>query len=592
MTFNPNSLSQRDPRWQDIKLGFDHIRTIGTDGCALTCLAMMANGYGYEETPESLNSKLIKLGAGNGYIGPLMVWAGMTRLYPKIGIKEMYVCSDAKPVPFKRIDSLISNGQTVLVECDRSLATGEQSHWVLLTRKVDNDYIMLDPWSYPPDNREVPLTSRYGYGRNIKDVITAVAFFECWHTIPGKSLLPRVDGLYFRVLEKVSSGLRMRIQPNPTATIISAEIAGAPLLVLEDQGEALAKVGVTDQWINVRDPQGHEGYVAAWYLERLPDDVIQLPPTPEAESKPEIPLPVEPVPQPAFEEKEEPVVIPPVIVDLPPQPVPEITPPLAVKVSANIGSGGLRLRAQPGLDSAVITLLKINEKLVVLEDNDNAQKKIGIQNKWIYVQTARAEKGYCAAWLIELIPPVVEEAEPAQEVKPEEPRVELPQIRVKVSTSLGKIGLRLRSAPVDGPIIQVLPAGALLTVVEDLEKAKTKIGMINQWLQVKDDLGHNGYVAAWFVQVASISQDERPSGGDGKNITVLVSTSVGSSGLRLRSEPSTKAATLQILPMRTMLQVIETPATARAKIGKLNQWLNVRAPNGKDGYVAAWYVLE
>ena len=44
MSFTPNYLSQRDPRWKDEELGFDDTATIGTDGCSLTCLAMLVNG--------------------------------------------------------------------------------------------------------------------------------------------------------------------------------------------------------------------------------------------------------------------------------------------------------------------------------------------------------------------------------------------------------------------------------------------------------------------------------------------------------------------------------------------------------------------
>ena len=58
MSFTPNHLSQRDPRWASEKLGFDTTVTIGTDGCTLTCLTMLVNGYGFSETPSTMNRKL------------------------------------------------------------------------------------------------------------------------------------------------------------------------------------------------------------------------------------------------------------------------------------------------------------------------------------------------------------------------------------------------------------------------------------------------------------------------------------------------------------------------------------------------------
>ena len=574
MTFTPNSLSQNDPRWKDLKLGFSTTVTIGSQGCALTCLAMMATGYGYKETPETLNKKLLGLGSGNGYIGPLMVWAGLTRLYPKIGIKEMYVCSEAKPVPVKRIDALLANGQTVLVECDRSLATGEQAHWILLTKKQGDDYVMLDPWTYPVDNAEVLLTKRYGFGRPVQQVITAVAFYECWVNGTDDPPLPDLPGLYVRVLASTTSGLRLRVQPNTTATIVTVEIAGAPLLVLEDTSDALAKIGVTDQWIKVRDPQGYEGYAAAWYLEKL-SEVI-----PEPETIPE------------------------------PEPEPEPVLTLIIFVSPKVGSNGLFLRSQPGSDAPKIGVLQTNEELQVVEDTETARAKIGLPDQWINVRTTRGEVGYCSSFhlvLPETPPPPVDpepipepEPEPIPEPEPEpepipepEPKPEpVPvQLGVMVSMSVGSVGLRLRSKPVNGSVIFVMPAGSKLTVLEPADKARSKIGVVDQWLNVKDDLGRSGYTAAWFVELIPTPVTIQPPVADPEKLTVSVSTTVGKASLRLRSAPNTSSSIVANLPAQTSLLVLEPAAAARLKIGVVDKWLNVSAPGGKVGYVAAWYVV-
>ena len=47
MSFTPNYLSQRNPQWANEHLGFDTTVTIGTDGCALTSLTMLVNGFGF-----------------------------------------------------------------------------------------------------------------------------------------------------------------------------------------------------------------------------------------------------------------------------------------------------------------------------------------------------------------------------------------------------------------------------------------------------------------------------------------------------------------------------------------------------------------
>jgi hypothetical protein len=559
MTFTPNSLSQRDPRWSDVKLGFSTVVTIGTEGCALACLAMMATGYGYPETPLTLNKKLIALGSGNGYIGPLMVWGGLTRLYPKIGIKEIYACSEVKPVPFKRIDSLLAIGQTVLIECDRSLATGEQSHWVLLTKKVGDDYAMLDPYAYPVDSKEVLLTSRYGYGRPIQQVITAVAFYECWENGPANPTppIPYQPGLFVRVLPSVTSGLRIRVQPNSTATILTVEIARAPLKVLDDPRDAQDKIGVKDQWLKIHDPQGYEGFVAAWYVEKL---TLPEPPPPPPEPEPE--------------------------------PKPEPEPPLTVFVSAEVGSSGLRLRSEPSLNGLQLTVLKASEPLESLETAEITRSKIGIQNQWLHVRTSRNELGYCASWLLVLPeppPPPPDDGNPPDPLPQPEP--EPVPMTVVVSLSVGSLGLRLRSAPVKGTVLLVLPASTKLTVLEPANTAAPKIGMVNQWLYVKDAAEHTGYVAAWFVDLVKDTASDAAATVEPTTLTVYVSQVVGKGGLRIRSAPNTSAGVVKNIPADTALLVIEPAAAARQKIGVLDQWLNIRTPDATEGYVAAWFVI-
>jgi len=131
----------------------------------------------------------------------------------------------------------------------------------------------------------------------------------------------------------------------------------------------------------------------------------------------------------------------------------------------------------------------------------------------------------------------------------------------------------MRSQPsMTGTVIAIEAAGAVLTVVEAADQALTKIGVQGKWLNVKDSRGLTGYVAAWFVQ---------------SSVTVKVAASVGSAGLRLRDGSSTTAKVLKVLPMGTVLTLLEPAA---GKIGVNGQWLKVREPGGVTGYVAAWFV--
>ena len=61
------NLSQYDPRWKDIKLGFSNL-TIGQAGCLITCCSMLA-----DTTPDKLNDRLKSV---SGYADQnLLIWA-------------------------------------------------------------------------------------------------------------------------------------------------------------------------------------------------------------------------------------------------------------------------------------------------------------------------------------------------------------------------------------------------------------------------------------------------------------------------------------------------------------------------------------
>ncbi len=60
--------------------------------------------------------------------------------------------------------------------------------------------------------------------------------------------------------------------------------------------------------------------------------------------------------------------------------------------------------------------------------------------------------------------------------------------------------------------------------------------------------------------------------------------------LNVRSAPSASGTLVTQSPDRAMLDVLEAADVARGKIGKQGQWLRVCTSDGKEGYVAAWYV--
>jgi len=58
----------------------------------------------------------------------------------------------------------------------------------------------------------------------------------------------------------------------------------------------------------------------------------------------------------------------------------------------------------------------------------------------------------------------------------------------------------------------------------------------------------------------------------------------------MRKYPSLGGALVVTLKANARLVVVEPIDKAKAKVGKANQWINVREPNGKRGYVSAQYV--
>ena len=68
----------------------------------------------------------------------------------------------------------------------------------------------------------------------------------------------------------MDAGLRLRSAPTTASDTVAIEPPGANLRVIEPVDVATPKIGVYNQWIHVRDAQGREGYVAAWYVEAGP----------------------------------------------------------------------------------------------------------------------------------------------------------------------------------------------------------------------------------------------------------------------------------------------------------------------------------
>ena len=512
MSFTPNSISQRDPAWINEKLGFDSSLTIGTDGSTLTCLTMLVNGYGFNETPSSMNQKLKEMGSGVGFLGSLIVWPGLTEAFPGIVYRGIIICRD-QPAPISDIKASIDAGQPLVIEIDESPSVGLQNHWVVIYARQADDYLILDPWPEPTDQAPTFLSTRYGSGRSASEFITAVAWYDAGGspastpataydaaitpepvtaadpaatpdtatadinaapdaaTAPAPATIPPPGtGLFVRVQAGVTASLTLRSAPSTSATAVALEAPGTLLHCNEPDAVALAKIGVRDQWLQVSDPGGLNGYMAAWYVNK----VAGTSSAPLTALGPEPALtPPTPTPAPA------------------PIPIAE-SPTLKVLVLQSIGEVGLRLRDRPDTNANTLAILSGGQALIVLEPTRQAIPKIGQINQWLNVIDGNGHTGYVAAWYVE------SRTTPSTPLPPQVPQ-DTHTLTVLVS-SQASAGLRMRDQPnANAVILKILMPGTPLTVLDSASFARARIGVTNQWLNVQEPGGTTGYVAAWFV---------------------------------------------------------------------------------------------
>ncbi len=444
--FSFTKFSQQDPQWKNQKMGFKPGATIGNLGCLLTDLTMVATGFGFDETPATLCTKLAALGPNVGFIEEKVVPAALPQVLPGMIFRDFLECRQT-PAPMDRIDAALAAGWPVIVEVDYSPATGLQNHWLVLYGTQNGDYLLQDPWPNPPDAGPVLLSSsRYAFAGKPAQIITSVVWLEG----PRPHIAKPAGAVSVYTIE---DGLALRSQPAiDPQNLLKREALLAELFSLEPLDVTLQKVGEANQWLNVQDEDGVQGFAAAWYLS-----------TKRA------------VPGPA--------------------PLPTPPPGGALTVYTTVDQ--LALRSQPTVDPAnLVKRLAVGSPLNVLDAPGQAAAKIGVVNAWLNVQEPGGTAGYAAAWYVSLARPVG--LGPLTTPPPQPPVAAPPELHVQATVP----ALALRSQPVISPdtLVKRLATGADLVVTEPADSALKKIGANDQWIQVRDSVGATGYVAAWYVK--------------------------------------------------------------------------------------------
>lgn len=236
-------------------------------------------------------------------------------------------------------------------------------------------------------------------------------------------------------------------------------------------------------------------------------------------------------------------------------PLPNLPVSSGIKVYTSLD---LKLRREPTLEGTVLGVLPAGEQLDVLGEAAAVTSLIGKQDKWLQVKTAGGQAGFVAAWL----------CQDTQQAFPPTDMVVYPDDVIN-----------LRSGPGTGfSMLGELSSGDPLTVLGDEDLSRGKIGHEGQWLQVQTEKGSRGFVAAWLVH-------ETGQSAPGTDLKVFPTGMVN-----LRVRPTLDGNILTIVAPMDALQVLGSKDLALSRVGQEGQWINVKAPSGHSGFVAAQFV--
>lgn len=129
-----NYYSQRDARWASNGIGYSGESVLDV-GCLISSIAMVAKKYGASVTPGDIAGDVSRFWGSTAYMK--LPWPGVAgKGYASVS----------------NIDEELQNGNYVIVGIMRSSCASGGDHFVVLTKKEGDDYIMHDP-IYGPDKK-------------------------------------------------------------------------------------------------------------------------------------------------------------------------------------------------------------------------------------------------------------------------------------------------------------------------------------------------------------------------------------------------------------------------------------------------------
>jgi hypothetical protein len=360
----------------------------------------------------------------------------------------------------------VAAGKPVILQVDWNQQAGIQTHFVLVKEKKGNDYVIYDPYKYGGDgpDKEVLLTSRYKYnGAMIDKEISGVLWFDSYSASPPEP--PKVKKVPLPpekyMIYAAEDDLALRAEPSVSGYLWKRMMLGTELISLEPtKASAQAKLGKQGEWINVQDPKGEQGFVAAWYVS-------------DTKGKP--------VSTAAAATTAKPASATTAASSLPPGAL------------AFLPKEQLSLRTKPEVSpQTLIRYVPVTEQLVSLEPAEVVIPKVPVAGQWLKVRDAFNKEGYVAAWYVKYAGGST--AQIAAATTSSTP-VSGGPIKVKATAE----ALAFRKQPVinESNIIRRVPIGTEFIIAEP--NGATKIGNGDLWLKVKDHTGTEGFVNAFFV---------------------------------------------------------------------------------------------
>lgn len=319
-------------------------------------------------------------------------------------------------------------------------------------------------------------------------------------------------------------GLRLRAQPTTASDTLAMQSPGALLHVLESESAARSKIGVNGQWIRVRDVNGLEGYVAAWYVEVAAASVggssatADIPTAPAAKPRvPQAPAFVPPSPKSLVDainaervkNKLPPLSIHPILMSSAQKHAEYMAANGVIAHESADGSrpfqrhlaGGYPLAGDLTRGGFASENIVAGSRMTVAEaitswygDAPHTHTMLG--DKYSECGAGVAISGDTIYYCFDVARPTTTAPAKSAPATVPPPAGAFVVYVPKTLTS----GLRIRKqGSTSGALIRVADPGEWLEVQESKSAAKVKLGVENQWLKIKDKNGNVGYVAAWLV---------------------------------------------------------------------------------------------